>query len=1476
MPKQRPERRIDSKQTTGSGGGSSVVLSGSSGSLAVHALDSSFHTGTLNTSQAPWAVTTTTYNAHIADGDAHHNQQHNIIGSDHTTTGAAGQLIGLTGTDTLGKVTIADDPGIDVSFASGEYTIGASLGDGVTFVGNDIVVDEDFNFVWTGEHTWATYLGSPSYASGFAGNGWRISSTDASMGLDDLTVRGTMSVYELLVQQIRATNGNVFVTSAAKVASVSGSGPSYTLTIDGDAGTDIQPFNVGDLIRAQRWTGSGTYTCDMTVTAINVGSDSRAFTASLRSGTDAPAAGMEFVRLGSVPDADRQGSVYISADDDEAPFIDIIDGVNSWANWGASSVLKARLGKLTGITDSVIGALSGYGLYSENAYMKGTIVANGGDVVAGPNGLAIQAASASSTSWTDWGKKLTFATDTVDAGANKTVAQIYASQYNATTDWNVLWIEARADTASEADEAHIEITASGEANGSSIQLHGGGSEYIAVVSDAVQFTGTPQPSADDTYDLGTSSKKWRRLYATELIVDEITAPTTSHNHDDRYYLQSEVDTLLADYYTETETDGLFTAHTSDADAHHDQQHGITGSDHTITAAAYSVVGTTATNTLGTLTFDNGAGLDKSQSAGVIKYDISNNIAGNGLTINGKVLHVGAGDGLDLAADSIAVDVTDFIDTAKGLTESSNNIQINLATTSGLEFYSGALQLKDAVAGAGLDISSKVMAVGAGDGIAVATNSVAVSLATTSGLEFDTGALQIGDSIAGAGLAISSKVLAVGAGDGIDVAADSIAVDVTDIIDTAKGLTESSNNIQINLAATSGLGFASGALELLDTVAGYGLDISAKVLAVAPGEFIDTDYGLVITSDKIRIDLATDAGLNFGGGNLKLGTPSTLSVATDNLVTSATHEHAITTASDGSVNTIAAYDGSGHLGAVQFTAPTISTDAVESGGWLTLEGASGIYLGDGDTYAKVTSTGITSLDPAYSSGVNRSGLDITWQGDIDARDITAVNLSTFVFARHQVGAIGTTLAVTTAGKLYADAEIGAVGDTATLQVADPEAGQEQLFTAGQILRISAMAYANPATSSGDRLSFPNPFAPVFGVSGQDSFATVWLEVDSVTLEDGYQEYTVTILAGAENIKYLKGTGVVRWHDGMIVLSSDEPGGDVPYISIFDAGDEPWQDGGSEYIRMGVIGGLGIAQDGDIGIAITTDTSDNNAPRFLVAANRNAFELHKITLTSHDGTRETARLDPDGTFVLSSATTSFGFIPSTGDINLVGDTQMTLDGYIGMADNSAIYLHAAGRDAQSIIDYGYTLGWSTRLNSDGLTLVAEESMLTMRTAKSLDAAISNNTRDMFWLRGDSEDPADAVDAYTTQYNTVEFVAIADDSAYENSDWPETYHGQHDGRINFVLRDRYSSDELTAMSIYGNARDGATITIDGDARVDGVFAANSGVFDTVSVAGQLQVNRDESSPSPMILAGLPTAPDGLPIGAIYHSAGTLKVVY
>jgi hypothetical protein len=259
-----------------------------------------------------------------------------------------------------------------------------------------------------------------TFATGFAGSGWRVdygitTANKASAEFDDLTVRGRMRVYELLIQQIRATNGSVFVSSASKVVGVTtATNPAWTvngtpLTFNGtpaelsttlydittakttgatdtDGGSNdrrlYHGFLYGDVIRAQqvRWDGAafaGVIQSNLEVTSV---AGLYTYGAAFVSG-DAPAVGFDYVRLGNSSDTSRQGSVYLTSDDSAAPFIDIVDGVRYHTDWNSASVRRVRVGKLTGISDAAFGgALSGYGLYGDNVYLRGQMVVTGGSL----------------------------------------------------------------------------------------------------------------------------------------------------------------------------------------------------------------------------------------------------------------------------------------------------------------------------------------------------------------------------------------------------------------------------------------------------------------------------------------------------------------------------------------------------------------------------------------------------------------------------------------------------------------------------------------------------------------------------------------------------------------------------------------------------------------------------------------------------------------------------------------------------------------------------------------------------------------------------------------------------------------------------------------------------------------------------------------------------------------------------------------
>lgn len=160
MPKKQPQRRID--KTPGGSARIITVSGGSSGggSLTAHAIDGAYHTGTLDQSQAPWAVTDTEFSTHTGNANAHHNRQHSIVSTnDHTIAASAYAIVGATANNVLGLLTQAAGDGILLQKASQIFTWS---------------LDEDFSPHWTGVHHFDSILRSETQEIGADITGWRI------------------------------------------------------------------------------------------------------------------------------------------------------------------------------------------------------------------------------------------------------------------------------------------------------------------------------------------------------------------------------------------------------------------------------------------------------------------------------------------------------------------------------------------------------------------------------------------------------------------------------------------------------------------------------------------------------------------------------------------------------------------------------------------------------------------------------------------------------------------------------------------------------------------------------------------------------------------------------------------------------------------------------------------------------------------------------------------------------------------------------------------------------------------------------------------------------------------------------------------------------------------------------------------------------------------------------------------------------
>ena len=509
MPKNTPQRIIDQKPGTS---GALFLSGGAGGSAGV--TDHGLLTGLADDDHGQYHTD--------ARGDARYVPLARTVGAgsgltgggalsgDITLTVGAGAGITVNADDVALASTVA---GSGLTYATGVINVGA--GDGIT-VGADAVglttpgtLTVSSTNSATGSHTHAITASSDvgttpaaallkstsggglslgsvttnqavslaTFASGFAGTGWRVdygvsTAGRASAEFDDLTVRGRMRIYELLIQQIRATNGSLFVSSASRVVSTStATNPLWTvngsqLTLNGsnanlsttlytiataaagDTSRELyHGFLVGDIIRAQqtRWDGAqfaGLIQSNLEVTAVT---NLYTYQAALVSG-DAAAVGYDYVRLGSSSDSNRRGSVYITSDDSGAPFIDIVDGVQYHANWGSAGVARVRLGRLSGITDAAFGGtLSGYGLYGNNVYIKGSVVVTGGSL----GGLA--AADINSNTTTIDGGKITANTVTAAKISTTTLSAITADLGTVTAgsivvgSTNKLWLNDAAD-----------------------------------------------------------------------------------------------------------------------------------------------------------------------------------------------------------------------------------------------------------------------------------------------------------------------------------------------------------------------------------------------------------------------------------------------------------------------------------------------------------------------------------------------------------------------------------------------------------------------------------------------------------------------------------------------------------------------------------------------------------------------------------------------------------------------------------------------------------------------------------------------------------------------------------------------------------------------------------------------------------------------------------------------------------------------
>lgn len=252
-----------------------------------------------------------------------------------------------------------------------------------------------------GDSTFDGNLFSKEFISGFlGGKGWGIYNkpitNTAGMQenkwtgeFDNLIVRGSLRVYEMIISQLLGENDNRIFTGMMEVDHYEQeTGKVY---FDTQGGKLYNPFRKDDCIMVQQYNGmpdnSNDYyvikSYELVITEAGCGSiadgENRldwvkfdSFTSSIEGATPDKLIKKKdtFVRVDNLSDQDRKGIMQIITVGTAAPYLDILYGMKT----DPEDCLKGRLGNLEGIHHRTFGDLTGFGELLQNLYATGDLV----------------------------------------------------------------------------------------------------------------------------------------------------------------------------------------------------------------------------------------------------------------------------------------------------------------------------------------------------------------------------------------------------------------------------------------------------------------------------------------------------------------------------------------------------------------------------------------------------------------------------------------------------------------------------------------------------------------------------------------------------------------------------------------------------------------------------------------------------------------------------------------------------------------------------------------------------------------------------------------------------------------------------------------------------------------------------------------------------------------------------------------------
>lgn len=235
-------------------------------------------------------------------------------------------------------------------------------------------------------------VNSPDFLSGFLnGKGWAILMREvlnvagakekkSYAEFDEVTIRGALRVFELIINQLKGEGDNSVFSGMMKVDHVDLE--NKKIYFDTGGGLLYNPFWVDDCLECQRFGGrpsagndyNVTKHYELVVSATGMGSDSDGenrldwITYNTFSGNEADIKkGDVLVRMDNLTNSDRKGIIMNTTVGAFAPYIDVLYG----AKTDPDNAVKSRVGNLAGIYNTWFGWLKGFGAFIQNLYAIG-------------------------------------------------------------------------------------------------------------------------------------------------------------------------------------------------------------------------------------------------------------------------------------------------------------------------------------------------------------------------------------------------------------------------------------------------------------------------------------------------------------------------------------------------------------------------------------------------------------------------------------------------------------------------------------------------------------------------------------------------------------------------------------------------------------------------------------------------------------------------------------------------------------------------------------------------------------------------------------------------------------------------------------------------------------------------------------------------------------------------------------------------